>query len=231
MSKVNDLMNEIKKYDEEIQNLQKQKQQKTVEVAEIRHEKKQYILNHFGDKRDPQQIKLYELKIENTEKEINSIDEQILMLENEKKNKFAPKMDEIKKERQKVVEKNNKRIEELKHELFRTKLETMVQLEQAMKERNELQQEVNEFDFIGQYVSDRRPELKNFTVYAPDYLIGYAFEEPVAIQQSELLKLTNRDGNGRLPKSLELYKRTGEVVQSEKEAIERLKELKKKGEK
>jgi hypothetical protein len=231
MKKLNAIKKEIEAFEKGVQELQNELTQKRGEKVKLENEKKQYILSHFGDNRDQNQLKAFDVQLRNLEREIESLEEQVSLLELEKKNKFAPKMDELKKERADLVQKHNERLKEIEETLFKKKLEQMLELEKANIERAELIGELGQYSVIGRFVRDSEPRLNEFTVYAPDYLIfGDGMKAPVVITNNEAHKLTH-GGNSphRLPKSYELYKKTGKVVLSEAEAKEELKKLEKGG--
>jgi hypothetical protein len=231
MKKLIEIKKQVEEFEKGLRELKLEQTKKQGDLKKLQEDKKNYILENFGEHRDQNQIKAFDIQIENLEKEIKSLDEQIVLLELEKKSKFAPKMDDLKKERQELVDKGNARIKELEEKLFIIKFETLLELENACREREELQEEIEEFEIIGKFTSDRVPELKKFVIDNKDYLIHGGMEAPVCVQQGELHKLTSMYGGFgspyRLPFAYLVYKMTQgkELIIDEKIAQDRYLEL------
>lgn len=232
MKKLNELKKELEKFEESLRELINEKNMKQVEIGELKQEKKRYILDNWGDNRDQNQIKAFDFKIENLEKEVKSLEEQIVFIQTEKKNKFAQHIQEVKNERLKLIEESNSKIQELEKQLFEAKLKFMWELEKAAQQQRELQREVNEYhSTISQFERDSVQKLYQFQMYAPDYLLyGDSMKAPLSPTDKEIHRMViGEDSPYRLPFALHVYKLTEgkEVIMNEKEARERFNDLKK----
>jgi uncharacterized coiled-coil DUF342 family protein len=230
MDKLNEARKELKAFNEAFTNLQKERMDKLQELEKQKKERQKVIMEQWGNPLDGRTTKTLNQKIEQLEKDLAEIEEQLELAEQVKKDKFLPLIEELKVERAEVAQTSNKKIKELEKQLFKAKLEFMSELETAGREQNELQTQIDEYhSIISMFDSDRKETLEQFQMYAPDYLIfGDGMKAPVSPTDKEIHKIVHGNNSPhRLPFSFLVYRMSGEVIVTETEARERFHELQK----
>lgn len=228
MKKLQQVQQELAGYNKAVADMQKDRTEKLQEIQKQDKERKKIIMSSFGGQVDGRKTKPFNQAIEQLEKEIEAIDEQLELAEQVKTEKFTPMIQELKKERSDLINKNNNKVSQIEKGLFEQKLKFMKAIEEAGQEQRDLQQEVNELtEVVRQFERVSDEVLKQFTVHNPNYLIyGTTATPPVTITDSEAHKFVH-GGNSphRLPYSFLVYKVSGEVIIDEVEAHDRYNKL------
>lgn len=83
--KINSIQEELQKFDNSLGELVKELTAKQDEKKALEQQKKDYILSNFGEHRDQNQVRAYEIKIREVDQEIESLSDQVALLNVERK--------------------------------------------------------------------------------------------------------------------------------------------------
>ncbi|MDM5229348.1 hypothetical protein QUF73_24870 [Cytobacillus sp. NJ13] len=234
MKKLIQFKEELQKFDNSLGELVKELTAKQDEKKALEQQKKDYILSNFGEHRDQNQVRAYEIKIREVDQEIESLSDQVALLNVEKKSIFKAKLEDLKKERQELADKKNNEFIEYEKEIYKRRFELMKAIEDAgaIQQQNEL--ELREYSELFSQFGERdiKPTMSTLLTFYPDALIQGADKVPTAptdYEMKELMKGLGKNGSRQLPHAYELFKLTGEVVLSQAEALTKLEAHKQKG--
>ena len=230
MSKLNEFQKKAEGMRDQIQQLRLEKQMKEGMIGQKKQEKVELVLSSIGTKVDEKKVEKLNSDVEKLEKEVKEIDERISLFEEEAKQILARDLDAVKAERKEMAQDFNKQIEAMEAELFEEKLKFLSKVQDLHFKKMELQEQLDEVTSAINQVDprDRGVKVKDIVFVRDNYRAIGGIDSPIAPQSSEIESITVPSSvHGRLF-TLELFRKTGEVTRSEREAQQKLSQLKKK---
>ncbi len=225
--KLNEFRTKKDSYVKAIEEAKVQLAQNEIQLKLKIEELKKLQIDSFGKTMDSTKLNQLNQDILLLETSIKELTERIAVYEDTMQDRLQEDIVPVIQERQKLMDKQNKRLDEIEQYLFEAKLKYMKEIEDAIIERESMIAQLNEYhQEINRIQPESEPTLRRFNIYNRDY-IATGGSTPVVVQDYDLRSLgcNHYGGKPRQASSYILFKRTGEIIQNEQEAYERLNEL------